>query len=374
MITRVRLAALLVVSLIVMASAPGRTRARGDEVAASQARYDAAKEALGQKQYAKALTGFRALIAQPGLAEDLAWGALVGAGLAAEGQTHKREALLYYQQFLLASGTADLRGRSAWLERHKGLSRYVRELEVGVLEERGRVSIESTPSGARMSIDGQPAGPYGDAAVTPTTVYLLPGIHDLVLELPGHERMKIEVRAILGDRRDLHLPLTRSVPKPPPPVAPIVTTPPPEPTRAPVVTTSPVAPASENTGGGPTALWGWVGLGASAALLTGGVICTVLAAQDKEAAEGLPYQEDSLEAWAAFKRLDDRRARRETTALALYGVGGAALAGSAAYLLLFSDLAPWPLLSADHEGAAWRPRLTLSPWRGGLGAHVRWSW
>jgi hypothetical protein len=412
--------ALLGALLLLSGGLPVQAAAPLDPSSSLEARYAGAKKELAAKRYAQALEGFRALIASLELEADLAWGSLVGAGLAAEGQGRKREALLYYQQFLLASGSSDLTGRADWLTRRKGLSAYVRELEASVLETHGRVSLESTPAGARVTVDDGEAGPYGDAVTTPTTVYLKPGVHALVLELAGHERVALEVRAVLGDRKDLHLPLTRvsagvllvqtgaadalvrvdgsplgegrevrieleagrhvvDVRRPArePFVQEVTITAgdtsrlaarwpelvPGDAGRAPEAVTT-------EARSGLAPMWGWITLGGGAAVALAGIPFTIMAGSARDEMDELRY---AAVTDANQKKYDDaeaRMARNQVLAGVMYGLGGVAVAGGAV-LLLLSDGEDAASAGATTGGL---PSVGWVPGPAGGQVTLGWTW
>jgi hypothetical protein len=139
---------------------------------------------------------------------------------------------------------------------------------------------------------------------------------------------------------------------------------------APVVAVPPRADVSVPARrGAPRPLWGWIGVGTGGALLATGAVFTVLAklkhddlvALDRELAD----DPDLLYDRAKYDRYNDLKStvsRNQVVAGVMYGVGGAAVVGSAVYLIFF----------ADHGGSAGSPvSLTIDP-RGSLAATFRW--
>ncbi len=89
----------------------------------------------------------------------------------------------------------------------------------------GRVHVETTPAGATVGIDGQPAG----MAKTPTDLELPPGHHVLKVAAEGYDAATKEVDVTFGQKSDVRVELTQTPPPPPPPPPPVVTEPPPQP-------------------------------------------------------------------------------------------------------------------------------------------------
>jgi hypothetical protein len=121
--------------------------------------------------------------------------------------------------------------------------------------------------------------------------------------------------------------------------------------------------------GAPRPLWGWLGVGTGGALLATGAVFTVLAKLKHDDLVALDHQlgddPDLLSDRATYDRYNDLKStvsRNQVVAGVMYGVGGAAVVGSAVYLIFF----------ADHGRAAGSPvSLSLDP-RGSLAATYRW--
>jgi hypothetical protein len=121
----------------------------------------------------------------------------------------------------------------------------------------GRVHVETTPAGATVGIDGQPAG----VATTPTDIELPPGHHSLKVAAEGFEPATREVDVTFGSKKDVTVELQKRS-EPVPPVAPPVTgdnppaqppppPPPPEPrSKVPAYVTGAVAIIAAGVGTG----------------------------------------------------------------------------------------------------------------------------
>ncbi|HEY8073447.1 MAG TPA: PEGA domain-containing protein [Labilithrix sp.] len=89
----------------------------------------------------------------------------------------------------------------------------------------GRVHVETTPVGATVGIDGQPAG----MATTPTDVELPPGHHVLKVAADGYDPATKEVDVTFGQKSDVRVDLQKTPPPPPPPPPPVAEQPQPQP-------------------------------------------------------------------------------------------------------------------------------------------------
>lgn len=113
------------------------------------------------------------------------------------------------------------------------------------LEGMGKVAVESTPAGAEVLVDGEPAG------TAPAELRLSPGEHTIVLRLSGHVDEERRVVVAVGETAAVAVALD-AVPSAPP-----------------------VAPAPRNRGGWLRPL-GWASIGLGAASLGSGIALLVL--------------------------------------------------------------------------------------------------
>lgn len=321
----------------------GSLRAEGASIEV-EAQYEQAKALLQSKQYDRALEACWRGLEAVDLPEERRWGFLSGAAMAYEGLQQPVHSLEMYHRLLREIGARGDAAPEVWRKRRAQIGEFVRRFEAEVLQERGAVGVDSTPRGARVAVDGQPYGPDG-ASLAPTTLYLAPGAHRLRFELPGRVPVEIAVTTRIGLRDQAVANLA---------LVPVVThpTPAPEPAQVVVEAPEPARPSSPPKGLSPATdpgttplaveqrgapswlqpLWGWVLLGSGGALVLGGVPFTVLAFNDADA-----LTEASKGTTSADRdRYDSLKASVQTKQVAagvLYGVGGAVLAGGAAWLI-----------------------------------------
>ncbi|MCS6898398.1 MAG: PEGA domain-containing protein [Myxococcales bacterium] len=145
--------------------------------------------------------------------------ALYKMALALEKAGKGAEALEAYQQFLAFPPPDTMAEQKSTAEGR------IQEMSVG------KVNLSSTPVGATVTIDGQPAsGP------TPLTLSLKPGAHTLELSAPNHEPATREITVAPASITDLVVELKEIPPPPapsPPPPPPPSPLPPPEPAAPP---------------------------------------------------------------------------------------------------------------------------------------------
>jgi len=376
------LPALLLVVLGTLATLPARAEPRD-----LKALYETVKADLKAGRTAEALaTCERALAEQPADAE-LRWGFQIGAGLAADKLGRPAEALGHLERFLVdhearrRDPSAALgAGRGAdWEQRRKGVQAQADRLEQALLTENARVSFESSPPGATVTLDGQP--PRGaDNATTPLRVFLAPGPHKLRLEREGFVSAELDVTVKVGRRDTVHVPLVALQKAAPAPIvtplqaaAPVAASPVKAPAKAVTPAASPVASAAvpmtvQTKAPALRPVWGWLAVGVGGAVLLGGIPFTVLAATD---ADKLGSIDPHLGAEAGAKRyheLENSMNTNQTVAWVLYGLGAAIAAGGATYLVFFADHA------ADDGPGTTTLQPGLVPLEGGAALTLRGGW
>lgn len=117
------------------------------------------------------------------------------------------EAMEAYKQFLDAPPPENMAGQKTSAE--------ARLQELGL----GTIKLSSTPAGAMVKVDGQPA-----AGPTPLTLSLKPGPHTLEISAPDHEPATRELTVSAASSTEVAVELKALPPPAPPPVQP----PPPE--------------------------------------------------------------------------------------------------------------------------------------------------
>ena len=389
--------------------------------AAIDALYEQAKEDLKEGRFPFALEKFRRGLDLAGADRQQAWLMLLGIGLAYEKLGQLEHTIEAYRRFLSSVSERPLSATDVWSQRARVVEDQVVAMEASMLETRGALVINSQPTGARVEVDGLALGAEG-SAVTPFTAFLAPGSHEVRLTKEGFRvpavRAAVEVgargtvnvvlepvkargrlivrtgsadalvfvdRARAGEGAEVSLELDAGshvvrVACPGRPAfeqtvtltadAPLVVTPESARAAAPVVepvvraSASPVPPRPLRP------LWGWVGLGAGGAVLATGAVFTVLAKlkhDDLSALDGRLQTDPALLSDPSTRdRYNDLRGAvqsRQIAAGVLYGVGGAAVVGSAVYLIFF----------ANHGQRAAGSPVHLAVWPGGgLTASVTW--
>ena len=313
-------------------------------------RFDAALDAFGQA---------RPLAAGD---DEATWQILLALALTHEKRGAAEPALRRYRAFLAASDTEV--GRSGrWARRRKIARTSADALETGLLVDRGRVDVHSTPPGASLDLASPPVGLDGPT-VTPLTLYLPVGRHELGARLEGHEAASAEVDVTVGATVEVHLTL-----EPIPPVVP-EREPEPEPEVVPEPRLAP-EPAPEAEGGPPTLVVegappevgglstapGWVSIGVGAAALAGGAVFTALAFDDARAMGALDPALGPIDGPKQYAALQGSLERKQTAYVTLYAIGGLLVAGGAAYALIaaLSDGDQEPdaaLIAAPSPGGA----------------------
>jgi len=164
-----------------------------------QALYEAAKADLKEKRFVFALKKFKQALA---LAKDDAeneWRMILGAALAYEQMGQVEFTLEYYRLFLDSVERHRAAVTDKWTNRIRVVEDQVSVLENTLLGERGVIDLNSTPPGARITIDGNMPGADGNAT-TPFPVYATPGTHVLRVEKDGFAPTELTVQVKLGAR------------------------------------------------------------------------------------------------------------------------------------------------------------------------------
>jgi hypothetical protein len=230
-----------------------------------------------------------------------------------------------------------------WRSRLGGMTQRVADLEASVLKTRGALHVASEPPGARVLVDGQAAG-TDRPVTTPFTLYLTPGLHQVRVELKGHE-VAAETVVIKrgGAARVDHglVPLTSQVVK----------------ERAKDRTGRGAgedvsrrgAEAQREGRGGLTAsagppgktrpswldpTWGWVMAGSGAAILFAGIPFTAMAYSDHSSLSKYAKLEQTQENRDAYDEKGASMRKNEALAGVFYGMGATIAAGGAAWLIL----------------------------------------
>ena len=316
------LAAVLPLLVALAASTPAAAQSTADQ----DTLYQAAKADLQAGRAALALEKLNRGLAAGVEDRELRWTYLLAITIAHDAMGQPLavlEAMQRLEQALQADG---MPAPPEWRSRLGGMTQRVATLEAEVLEEHGAVHVKSDPTGARVFVDGQAAGVDGPV-LSPFTLYLPPGLHQVRLELAEHEAHAESVMVKGGEIARLDAGLL--------PVASVVVTPikEPEPPKPTPLITERIPPSS----GRPAWLdptWGWVTAGTGAVILFAGVPFTAMALSDHSS---LGKYKDLQESPDNQKKYNDTKSsmqKNEAVAGALYGVGAAVAAGGAAWLIV----------------------------------------
>ncbi len=196
------------------------------------------------------------------------------------------------------------------------------EAQIAKLRERpALITIESTPSGAAITVDGVETG-----LVTPADLELTSGDHVVALTLAGFEPVRHELSVLIGARDTLSFPLEQAAPEAPVPA---------------VASSTPTDAEVSDQRRTRTAVW--VATGIAGAGLATGALLGGLAMKQRNDFDDAPTESkaDKGERLALFADV---------------GFGVAAAAGVTALVLLFTDGA-----SADAEADTASARLRVAP-------------
>lgn len=278
-------------------SAPSHARAEDDDLARAKARYAAGATAFSEQRWKDAIDLFLSaneIKPVPAFSYNIA--------LAYESMGDTEQALRWYRDFVRRSG----RGADLGDAPERIVDMESRLQQKGVQQ----VTILSDPEGATVRIDDRPVG------ITPWTGELAPGRHRATVSLTGHEGVDREFELFAHRALDVTVELEEHALAPSQPAPPVA--------RDPIVPDA-GAPQSEPRVRWPT--WTLLGTGA-ATLATGGVFEALRAKAEGDVSSSATQVE-------AASHIDTME-RRQRTARALAGVGGALLVSGG--VLLFVDL------------------------------------
>ncbi len=123
------------------------------------------------------------------------WRLLLGLALANELEGATLEAVYAYRRFLTeVRRETGLAERAPWPGRRERALSDVRRLEAELMGSFAKVALDSTPSGATVTVDGD-----ATEQVTPAVLYLPAGRHQIRLELEGYRDEHLVIDAAAGD-------------------------------------------------------------------------------------------------------------------------------------------------------------------------------
>lgn len=179
---------------------------------------DAARKAYGEGDTAFKAGDFAAAYAGFSKANELIPSpqAAYWTAKAIDGQGKIQEAITAYENLLADPGIASLGD-----EKTNDAKARIADLKSKLV---GEISVQTTPMGATISIDGTP-----QPGETPMIVKLPPGPHKITLVAAGFEPKEIDVDVKGGEKTEQKLELVAKAPPPPPPPEPVVEAPAPPP-------------------------------------------------------------------------------------------------------------------------------------------------
>jgi hypothetical protein len=389
-----------------------------------QAMYQAAKVDLKAGRAAEALEKLKAGLRAGVEDRELEWTYRLAVAVAYDQLGKPVAALEATRRFVLTLDVAEGALTETWRTRREGMRNRARDLEGRILETFGALSIESEPSGARIYIDGVPAGVDGDLRA-PFVLYLTPGRHKLRLELVGRlnragvvdivpgrvvaRRLELVLapktatllveagaeeavvlidgeRAGQGEHVTLALePGQRAVRVERPGYeafeeevtlqfasagATVLRVPWPEGSSG-AFGTADEAVSEQGPGSRRRALdplWGWIAGGSGLAVMLSGLPLSLMAMSDQDSMDAYQYRPPTEDNKAAFADLKASMHTKEVAAGVLYGVGGAAVVGGAVWLMLAYNQ---DVTGQGHEGGL---SFHVTPLPGGAAMSLGGRW
>ena len=328
--------------------------------------YEAGKAALSAKKPAEALVHFKSALAGSDGRSAITWQMLLAVAVAYKDLGYPVHTLEYFKRFLTVTAPHQDIASEKWKRRRATVEDQINELEGALSLTYGFLSLTSTPSGAKVFVDGRRAGADKNA-VTPFRLILTPGAHTVRLEKEGQEVKEVTVELSAGAREERQVAMSaitvKAEPAEPPPVAP-----PP----APVMKESPqptISVTATETQGPSIAPWIVMGSGAAAGAV--GIAMSLLAEGESEALtrlenEGPPSQEESESKAAEWRSHEASLATYESVAIAMYALAGAAVTGGLIWALVDS-----PDDTPHTEQTVFSVGVTPTP--GGVFSHAKWS-
>ena len=349
---------------------------------ASDAAYEAGKQALGGQNTDVALKHFKDALALAQNDEGRKWQLLLAIALTYKVKGEPGFAIEYYRLFL--SATQDYLNddllEDKWKKRRELAVADIKELKRPT-ETRGFIPLLTKPAGAEVLVNGERAGADQDA-LTPYALFLPPGTYTISVRLAGYGPAERTLTVEAGRQHPIRLSLTQAAAAPIAVAAPVTPTVTP---RAPAAQTPPTA-VSESTPApssstmlqaqsdlpsdtnllGPYAL-----LGAGGAAVVAGVGLTIAATMQRNDAQKIidetsAFVVDANEAQNAIDNATDKHDKAsdiDVAAYAAYGIGIAAAVGGLIWML-----------AEDPQSTAqsYRPTLEVSPERGGAYGRATW--
>jgi hypothetical protein len=173
--------------------------------------YAAGKASLEASEPAVALAHFKDALRQAEGDDRWTWRLLLAVALTYKVKEEPQHAIEYFRRFLARTEAHRSSMRIKWQKRRQITERELVTLETEVEGTHGFVPVESTPTGAEISVDGSRAGADGDAT-TPFMLILKPGAHLVRITMDGHVTAEEKVTVRVGDSQPMRLILTAVTP------------------------------------------------------------------------------------------------------------------------------------------------------------------
>ena len=330
----------MALSLVLVFASPASLHAQS--TADHDPLYQAAKADLQAGRAALALEKLNRGLAAGIDDRELRWTYLLAITIAHDALKQPLAVLEAMQRLEQALEAESLPVPPKWRSRLGGMTQRVADLEAQVLKTRGALHVASEPPGARVLVDGHTAG--ADRPVTtPFTLYLKPGLHQVRVELKGHEAA---VETVVIERAGAARMDHRLIPV----VSQVVKQKPKEGKATAGRSGSRRGAEAQRTRGEDLTaqgkatkrarpswidpIWGWIMAGSGVAILFAGVPFTAMAYSDHSSLSKYKTLEQTQENIDAYDQKGASMRKNEALAGVFYGMGATIAAGGAAWLVV----------------------------------------
>jgi len=277
----------------------------------SDAAYEAGKTALEASNLEGALVHFKSALALAEGDEGRVWQLLIAISLTYKDMGQPGYTLEYHQRFLAETKDHLEVMPPKWKKRRAWVEQDIEALQAEAGKTHGYLSVTSTPRGAEVLINGEPAGADGNAK-TPYALYIKPGDYQVSVRHRGQLSEVRTLKARAGKTHPLTFKLTDAA------VDAQASAPAAEATAPQVSEAVVIQPQYKPRPRTLRIALGWSTAGVGMASVTGGAILLGLAHADKSAADASTNQVE------AQGFIDDANAKL-TPGWVLVGVGSAAV-------------------------------------------------
>ena len=301
----------------------------------SDAAYEAGKTALDANNLEGALVHFKSALALAEGDEGRAWQLLIAISLTYKDMGQPGYRLEYHQRFLAETKDHLEVMAPKWKKRRAWVEQDIEALQTEAGKTHGYLSVTSTPRGADVLIDGEPAGADGDAT-TPYALYIKPGDYQVSVRHKGETSEARTLQARAGKTHPLSFKLSVASAPAVPQAA------------APAAAPSEIVTAPAQYKPRPRTMriaLGWSTAGVGIASVGGGAILIGLAKADQAAANAT---ENQIKAQGF---IDDANSKL-TPGWVLVGVGSAAVVAGVlwAYLNIQKEQAEQTWIAPSAHG------------------------